>query len=55
MSWHSINLDLWGPMWPNVFAPNFWTLVGVAASHLHLSRLQRKHHDEHMQALRDKS
>lgn len=43
---HWLNQDLWGPMWPNVFAPGAWTLLGIGLAHwrtrVHLAR----HHEE---------
>lgn len=40
---------LWAQMWPNVFSPSVWTLVGLTLSHvLHgqrLKRLETKFHD----------
>lgn len=29
---------LWHQMWPNIFAPGFWTVLGIALSHWHLRR-----------------
>lgn len=48
---HWLNVEYWSVSWPNVFAPSFWTLIGVGVSHLSLRRQQKRHHDEHMQAL----
>lgn len=32
-------------MWPNIFAPSFWTILGITLAHLHnLKRLKK--HDE---------
>lgn len=38
---HWLNVELWSPMWPNVFSPNVWTLVGLAL-HLLATLLQRE-------------
>lgn len=38
--------SLWAAMWPNVFAPSFWTLAGILASHLSLRRLHNRRFDE---------
>jgi hypothetical protein len=38
---HWLNVEIWGPMWPNVFSPNLWTLVAVLA-HLAVTLAQRE-------------
>jgi hypothetical protein len=41
-----LNVHLWGPMWPNIFSPNVWTIVAVAG-HLLATLAQRaRHHRE---------
>ena len=46
MIWHWLNTELWGPMWPNIFSPNVWTIVAVAC-HLLATLAQRaRHHYE---------
>lgn len=35
-------------MWPNIFAPSVWTLLGIGASHLHMLHVHNKHQDELM-------
>ncbi len=37
--------NLWEAMWPNIFAPSFWTLIGIAAAHLHHTRHLNKQND----------
>jgi len=37
---HWLNTELWGPMWPNIFSPNVWTLIAIAA-HLAATLIQR--------------
>ena len=49
MIWHWLNTELWGPMWPNMFAPSFVTLVAVVVSHLKRTRQAEHHH----QAMKD--
>lgn len=49
---HWANVEYWQQSWPNVFAPSFWTLLGVGMSHVLLRRQQKAHHREHMEALR---
>jgi hypothetical protein len=40
---HWLDVELWGPMWPNIFSPNIWTLVALAL-HLAATLLQRARH-----------
>jgi hypothetical protein len=55
MPWHEfihwINVEYWSASWPNVFAPSFWTLLGMTVSHAHLAHRQRKHHDDLLERL----
>lgn len=37
---------IWSAMWPNIFAPSFWTIIGIAASHWHLRKHVNRKHDE---------
>lgn len=37
---HWLNVELWSPMWPNIFSPNVWTLVALAL-HLAATLIQR--------------
>lgn len=37
---------VWAAMWPNIFAPSAWTLVGIAASHAALKRHLHRHTEE---------
>lgn len=48
-----LNVHLWGPMWPNVFAPSVFTLLGIAASHIRSARQRRKQHEELKQHVTD--
>lgn len=43
---HWLNVEFWGPMWPNVFSPNVWTIAAIVL-HLALTLVQRErqHHD----------
>ena len=41
-----LNVHLWGPMWPNVFAPSVFTLLGITASHVKAARQRQRHHEE---------
>lgn len=48
---HWVNVEIWGPMWPNVFSPNVWT---IAALVLHLAvtivQRERQHRDSERRA-----
>lgn len=37
---------IWAQMWPNIFAPGFWTLLGVAISHYKIKGHVNKKHAE---------
>jgi hypothetical protein len=39
-------VDLWLPMWPNVFAPSAITLAAVVISHVKQIRQRDRHHQE---------
>lgn len=39
---HWLNVEYWTASWPNVFAPSFWTLTGIAYSHYKLKQHQQK-------------
>jgi len=43
---HWLNVHLWGPMWPNMFAPSMITLGAVAVSHVRAHRQRQRHHEE---------
>jgi hypothetical protein len=38
--------EIWGAMWPNIFAPSFFTLLGVFISHIKLHNHINKKHAE---------
>ena len=38
---HWLNVELWSPMWPNMFAPSLISLAAIGVSHV----LHRKHAD----------
>ena len=40
---HHLLHDFWAAMWPNIFAPSFWTLVGIAVAHIAGKRNLKKH------------
>jgi hypothetical protein len=44
LSW--LNIHLWGPMWPNMFAPSMVTLTAVIVSHIKAARQRERHHDD---------
>ncbi len=46
MIWHWLNNELWGPMWPNIFAPSAITLAAIGVSHLKRARQAERHHRE---------
>lgn len=43
---HWFNVEYWAPSWPNIFAPNLWTMLAVlghlAATLAHRERLHRE-------------
>jgi len=41
---HWLNVHLWAPMWPNIFAPSAITLAAVAISHIKSARQAERHH-----------
>lgn len=43
---HWLNVEIWGPIWPNMVAPSIWTLVGIGLSHVHMTRHSAKRHEE---------
>lgn len=45
-----LNVHLWGPMWPNMFAPSVITLAAVAFTHVRAYRQRERHHAEQQQA-----
>jgi hypothetical protein len=55
---HWLNTEIWGPMWPNMFAPSAITLAAIAITHMkakwHRDRLHAERTaqaDEHHRAL----
>lgn len=48
---HWLNVELWSPMWPNIFSPNIWTLVALVL-HLLITVIQRarQHHESEKRA-----
>jgi hypothetical protein len=43
---HWLNVELWSPMWPNMFAPSLITLPVVIGSHIRASRQRRANHED---------
>lgn len=43
---HWLNVELWGPMWPNMFAPSLITIPVVVAAHVKASRQRQRNHDD---------
>lgn len=43
---HWLDVELWGPMWPNMFAPSVITLLAVIVSHVKAHRQRERHHEE---------
>lgn len=43
---HWLNTELWGPLWPNVFAPSVWVLPAVVISHVKAARQRERHHQD---------
>jgi hypothetical protein len=50
---HWLNVELWSPMWPNMFAPSLVTLPVVIISHLKAARQRERHHGEMKQHVTD--
>ena len=50
---HWLNVELWQPMWPNMFAPSMITLAAVAVSHVKAARQRQRHHEELKQHVTD--
>lgn len=48
-----LNVHLWAPMWPNIFAPSASTLLAVIGSHVKAGRQRQRHHDEMKQHVTD--
>ena len=46
MIWHWLNTELWGPMWPNIFAPSAITLAAVIVGHVRASRQRQRNHED---------
>lgn len=46
MIWHWLNAEIWGPMWPNMFAPSAFTLGAVIIAHIRTRRLARRNHED---------
>jgi hypothetical protein len=44
--WHWLNVHLWGPMWPNMFAPSASTVIAVVVSHVKAARQRERHHQD---------
>lgn len=38
--------DLWQAMWPNIFAPSFFTVLGIFISHFKIKGHVNRKHDE---------
>ena len=43
---HWLNTELWGPMWPNMFAPSMITLGALIVSHVKAARQRERHKEE---------
>lgn len=41
MIWHWLNVEYWAPSWPNIFAPNLWTILALLG-HLLATLVQRE-------------
>lgn len=37
---------IWDAMWPNIFAPSFFTVLGISLSHWQQTRRANRHHEE---------
>lgn len=46
MIWHWLNVELWGPMWPNMFAPSVITIASVVISHVRARKQRERHHED---------
>jgi hypothetical protein len=52
--WHWLNVELWGPMWPNMFAPSVITLAWMGILHVRVKVHLRRHHEALDSAIRDR-
>jgi len=43
---HWLNVELWSPMWPNMFAPSAITLAAIGVSHVKAGRQRRRDHED---------
>ena len=43
---HRLDTELWGPMWPNMFAPSLITLPVVIIGHVRASRQRQRNHED---------
>lgn len=43
---HWLNVELWSPMWPNMFAPSLVTIPVVIVGHVKAARQRRRLHDD---------
>lgn len=46
MIWHWLNVHLWAPMWPNMFAPSVFTVAAVVLSHIRGYRQRERQHED---------
>lgn len=50
---HWLNTELWGPMWPNIFAPSAITLAAILLAHVRTRMHIRTTHQATTAAVRD--
>ena len=43
---HWLDVELWAPMWPNMFAPSASTVAAVVISHVKSARQRERHHED---------
>ena len=43
---HWLNVELWAPMWPNMFAPSASTLAAVIIGHVKATRQRQRNHED---------
>jgi len=43
---HWLDVHVWGPMWPNIFAPSASTLAAVVIAHIRTKVHLARHHEE---------
>ena len=43
---HWLNTEIWGPMWPNMFAPSAITLAAITIAHFKAKWHRERQHED---------